>query len=296
MHIAVLGMGNMGRAVALRLLDHELNVTIWNRTQGKAAQVVEAGASEASTPEDAAKGADAVLMSLADDAAVMEVTARLSEMGSGEDAPILADMSTVSPRTSRAVRDMVPGGRFLAAPIIGAPQTIGHGKATCLVAGDRRLADRLEPVWSGLFCGTQYCGEDPGAATTFKLLNNYLLISAMAVMAEVVATAEAAGLDTGLLREALHKWPTVPPSLFNRIDDTIGGDHHGWFSTRLGAKDVRLVAEVAEANGLPLPIARLVERRYEEAARHTSAEADIAAIVELVRAGRGPRPGLAVHA
>ncbi|WP_214410202.1 NAD(P)-dependent oxidoreductase [Sphaerisporangium fuscum] len=287
MRVAVLGMGNMGRAVATRLLGHGCEVTVWNRTPGKAAQVVEAGALEASTPGEAAKGAQAVLMSLADDRAVLEVVERLDEIGAGPGAPVLADMSTVSPDTSRRLRDTVPERRFLAVPIIAAPRTVTDGLAAGLLGGDRALVDDLEPLWRQLFCVHWYCGEDPGAATTFKLLNNYLLMSSVAVAAEVVGAAEAAGLDTGLLREVLDQWPTVPLAIRNRLDDMIGGDHRrGWFATWLGAKDVRLVAEVAEAHGLSLPIARLVERRYQETAERGWREADIAAAVELVRAER----------
>ncbi|MEV6982448.1 NAD-binding protein [Sphaerisporangium sp. NPDC051017] len=69
----------------------------------------------------------------------------------------------------------------------------------------------------------------------------------------------------------------------NRLDDVLGGDHEGWFTTRLGAKDVRLPAEVAETHGLTLPLARLVERRYEQAAAAGFGDADIGAVVELVR-------------
>ncbi|MCW2879039.1 MAG: 6-phosphogluconate dehydrogenase NAD-binding protein [Sphaerisporangium sp.] len=290
MHVAVLGMGNMGRAVACRLLTHGYEVRIWNRTPGKAAQVVEAGAVEASSPMEAARGAEAVLMSLADDGAVLDVMGKLTEMGSHPDAPIVVDTSTVSPETSRRLWNMVPGQRFLAAPIIGAPQTLVANMASSLVGGDRRLLDRLEPIWSRIFSIHWYCGEDPGSATTFKLLNNYLLMSGVAALAEVVATAEAAGLDTKLLREVLHQWPTIPPGILNRVDDIIAGDHKGWFSTRLGAKDVRLLNEVAESKGLSLPIARLVGRRYEEASERSWSEADIAAVVELLRAERRPEP------
>jgi 3-hydroxyisobutyrate dehydrogenase-like beta-hydroxyacid dehydrogenase len=286
MRVAVLGMGNMGRALARRLLTHGYDVRIWNRTPGKAAEVVEAGAVEASSPAEAARGVEAALMALADDQAVLEVMGRLVDLGSDPDAPIVVDMSTVSPETSRRLLDMAPGRRFVAAPIIGAPQTVLEGMASGLLGGERRLADRLEPIWSRIFCVHWYCGEDPGSATSFKLLNNYLLMSGIAVVAEAVVTAEAAGLDRTLLRELLHRWPTVPPGLRNRIDDIISGHHHGWFATRLGAKDVRLLNHVAESHGLSLPIARLVERRYEEAAGRSWSEADITAIVELVRAER----------
>ncbi|WP_214413925.1 NAD(P)-dependent oxidoreductase [Sphaerisporangium fuscum] len=287
MRTAVLGMGAMGRALAGRLLAHGHEVIVWNRTPGRAAELVEAGAAEASSPAQATREAEVALMSLADDRAVLDVVERLSGPGS---AAVVADMSTVSPDTSRRLQDMIPGRRFVSAPIMGAPQAVLDGTASGLLGGDRALVDRLEPIWSTIFSAHWYCGEDPGGATAFKLLNNYLLMSGIAVVAEAVATAEAAGLDRNLLRELLFTLPTVPPGLRNRLDDILGGDHQGWFSTHLGAKDVRLFAEVAESNGLPLPIARLVQRRYQEAAGASWRDADIAAVVELVRAARTPRP------
>ncbi|MEV7966945.1 NAD(P)-dependent oxidoreductase [Sphaerisporangium sp. NPDC088356] len=286
MRVAVLGMGHMGRAVARRLLSHGYDVRVWNRTPGKAAEVVEAGAVEASSPVEAARGVEAVLLSLADDQAVLDVMDRLAELGPDPDGPTVVDMSTVSPETSRKLRDLAPGRRFVASPIIGAPQAVLDGMASGLQGGDRRLVDRLEPIWSRIFSVYWYCGEDPGSASAFKLLNNYLLMSGVAVVAEAVGTAEAAGLDKKLLRELLHRWPTVAPGLRNRLDDILFGDHQAWFATRLGAKDVRLFNELAESAGLSPPIARLVERRYEEAAERGWSEADITAIVELVRAER----------
>ncbi|MFC7383717.1 NAD(P)-dependent oxidoreductase [Sphaerisporangium rhizosphaerae] len=287
MQITVLGMGNMGRAVAVRLAAQGHRPRVWNRTPGKAEEVVAAGAVEASSPAEAARGADAVLMSLADDQAALQVMERLTEQASSTDGPIVVDMSTVSPRTSRRLADLAPGSRFVAAPIIGAPRTVLDGRASGLLGGERHLVERLEPLWGRLFDVHWYCGEDPGGATTFKLLNNYLLMAEVALVAEVVATAEATGLDTKLLREVLDQWPTVPIAVRNRVDDIIGGEHHGWFSTRLGAKDVRHLVEAADAHGLSLPIARLVGRRYEETAERCGSGADIAAVVEVLRAERG---------
>ncbi|MER5419412.1 NAD(P)-dependent oxidoreductase [Streptosporangium roseum] len=311
MRVSVLGMGSMGRALALRLLGRGHAVRVWNRTPGKASEVIAAGAAEAPSPAEAARDADAVLMSLADDQAVREVMARLTEPasepasvsasdpgfepasasasdpGAGSGAPVVADMSTVSPDTSRALAGLAPGGRFVAAPIIGGPQAVVDGQTMGLLGGERGLVDRLGPVWRDLFAVHWYCGDDPGNALSYKLLNNYLLMSGVAVVAEAVAAGQAAGLDEAMLKDLLLRWPTVAPALHDRLDDIIHGDHRGWFATRLGAKDVRLIAEVAESKGLRLPIARLVERRYEEAAGHGWSDSDITAVVELLRERRG---------
>ncbi|GAA1266339.1 tartronate semialdehyde reductase [Planotetraspora silvatica] len=286
MRIAVLGMGRMGRALAQRLLTQHFSVTVWNRTPGQAGQVVQDGATEAFSPAEAAQGADAVLMSLTDDRAVRDVMTRLvDDMPSGDDL-VVADMSTVSPSTSRALRDLVPRGRFLAAPILGGPLDLVLGNARVLLGGDRTAAERLEPVWRDAFASSAYLGDDPGCAVTLKLLNNYLLMANVVLVSEVVVTAEAAGFDMAGVRNQLFGWATVPPILRNRIDDIVGGAHEGWFTTRLGAKDVRLAREVSEEHGVVLPLAHLVERLYEEAAELGWAEADIAAVVELVRRER----------
>ncbi|GAA4220090.1 3-hydroxyisobutyrate dehydrogenase-like beta-hydroxyacid dehydrogenase [Streptosporangium album] len=284
MRVSVLGMGSMGRAMARRLLEHGHEVTVWNRTPGKAAEAVDAGAVEAPSPAEAARDAGAVLMSLADDQAVRAVMARLTDLGPDPGAQVVADMSTVSPDTSRALAELAPGGRFVAAPVFGGPQAVVEGQSMGLLGGERGLVDRLEPLWADLFAVHWYCGRDPGSALTFKLLNNYLMMAGVAVLAEAVATGQAAGLDEAMLRELLFQWPTVATGLHNRIDDILQGDHRGWFATRLGAKDVRLAVEVAESKGLRLPIARLIEQRYEEAAEHGWNDSDITAIVELVRA------------
>lgn len=175
----------------------------------------------------------------------------------------------------------------MAAPVIGGPQAVVDGQAMGLVGGERGLVDRLGPVWQDLFAVQWYCGDDPGSALTYKLLNNYLLMSGVAVVAEAVAAGQAAGLDEAMLKDFLLRWPTVAPALHNRLDDILHGDHRGWFATRLGAKDVRLIAEVAESKGLRLPIARLVEQRYDEAAGRGWSDSDITAVVELLRERHG---------
>lgn len=286
MRTAVLGMGRMGRALAGRLLARGHGVRIWNRTPGRAGELVGAGAVEAGTPSEAARGTEAVLMSLADDRASHDVMAWLTGLTADGDTPVIVDTSTVAPATARELRDQAPGRRFLAAPILGGPPAVAAGQAMGLIGGDREHMRRLSGLWPDIFAVQRYCGDDPGNALAYKLLNNYLLMAGLAIVAEVVATGQAAGLDPSMLRDFLSQWPTVAPALHNRLDDVIAGDHRGWFTTRLGAKDVRLTVELAASLGLDLPLARLVEHRYREAAEHGWGDADIAAIVELIREQR----------
>jgi 3-hydroxyisobutyrate dehydrogenase-like beta-hydroxyacid dehydrogenase len=284
MRIAVVGMGRMGHALAERLLGGGHEVTIWNRTPHKADDLIANGAREAPTPAAAAEGTEATFVSLADDAAVLAVVTAPDGVAAGLDGGILIDASTVSPETTAEIAEAVRG-RLLASPILGSPAAVASGEAGYLIAGPRELFDSLQPIYDVLAgAGSRaYVGEDTTVATTLKLLANYLLMSGIAALAETVATAQAAGLSDELIRSFLGQLPLVSPALHNRLDDIISGDHDGWFSTTLGAKDVRLAERLAGSHGLQLPLADAVRRRFEEAAAQGWADADIGAVVELLR-------------
>jgi 3-hydroxyisobutyrate dehydrogenase-like beta-hydroxyacid dehydrogenase len=197
---------------------------------------------------------------------------------------VLLDASTVSPETTAELADAV-GGRLLASPILGSPAAVVSGEAGYLIGGSRELYDRLSPAYDVLAEPRRrvYVGEDAKVATTLKLLSNYLLMAGIAALAETVATAQAFGLPDELIRDYFGQLPLVAPALRNRLDDIVSGDHDGWFSTTLGAKDVRLAEDLARSHGVPLPIADAVRRRFEEAAAQGWADADIGAVVELLR-------------
>jgi 3-hydroxyisobutyrate dehydrogenase-like beta-hydroxyacid dehydrogenase len=274
MRIAVLGMGKMGHAVAGRLLEGGHELTVWNRSPGKADDLAAKGATDLSgqAASDAASGAEVVITSLSDDAAVQAViidegvAGALSSASGAGTAAILVDMSTVSPKTSRHLAQVVGGQRFVAAPILGAPAGVASGEAVYLVAGPSGPRRALAPVFGTLTGRRVELGEDPGTALVVKLLSNALLLSGIAVLGEVVATARAAGLDDDFLRQFLGSSPLVAPALRNRLDNMIAGRHTGWFTTALGAKDTRLAKDMAVDLRLRLPLIEAVEQRYEDAA------------------------------
>ena len=284
MRVAVLGMGRMGHALAERLLSGGHTLTVWNRTPGKADDLAGRGARQAATPAEAAAGNELSLTSLADDAAVRAVVTGRDGAAAGLGDGVLGDASTVSTQTTVRLSEAAHG-RFLATPILGAPATVLRAEATYLIGGPRQHYERARPAYRTLADDShrRYVGEDPTVATTLKLISNYLLMTGIANLAEAVATAQAAGLKDALIRDYLGGLPLVAPGLRNRLDDLISGEHRGWFPTTLGAKDVRLAEELAQGHDLRLPLAEAVRRRYEEAAADGWDNADITAIVELVR-------------
>src|SRR5258706_2402918 len=212
MDVAMLGMGRMGRALAGRMLDGGHRVTVWNRTRGKAVEVVTAGATEAQSVADAAADVDVVVTMLANDDAVRavafgELPSSIAEKG------IYGDSSTVSPKLSQELAAAF-GSRFLAMPVIGSPAAVSAGRAVLLAGGGAAAFDRLAPMLASLTNTVRRFDTAP-LAITAKLATNLLLLSDVVALAESFAVGHSGGLRDDQLRDLLGASPMVAPGLKN---------------------------------------------------------------------------------
>lgn len=280
MQVAVLGLGRMGRELAGRLLEAGHQLSVWNRSPGRAGELVERGATEAESVAAATAGAEFVVVSLSGDDAVRDVL--LPEGEPRNLAATIVDCSTVSPALSRAEAEAYPE-RFVACPIAGAPQAVQSGQALLIVGGAAVAVSRAEPILAALGGHRRDAGSDAGTAATIKLLNNYLLLGSLALLADVVALGQAAGFADADLAELLAGLPTVAPGLVNRIDGLLGTEHEPWFSVDLGRKDLRLLGEVAAQAGTRLGLADQIRRRYDEAGELNLGDRDLSAVIETLR-------------
>ncbi|WP_216893935.1 NAD(P)-dependent oxidoreductase [Nocardia alni] len=278
MKVAVIGMGNMGRALSERLLAADHAVQIWNRTPGKAADLITRGATELSSPDDIDSDTEAVFICTADDRSVLDVAAPEGVARAGWPHSIVAVTSTVSPQTLTQLRELY-GDRLVAAPILGAPRAVASGEATFVIGGAAVALEALSPVWQ-LFAGPFNAGTDPARASVIKLLNNQLLMTGLAVVTETVRVARAAGIDDETLTTLLQNSAMMPAGLRNRIPSLFDPQHAGWFTTRLGAKDLGHFLGLAPEN-TPLPVTQAARDAYLSVADNGWDSADITALVEL---------------
>lgn len=280
MEIAVLGMGQMGRALAARLLDGGHGVAVWNRSKGRAAEIAAAGAREAQGIADAVKGVDVVISMVANDNAVRAVA--LGELQSSiPDKAIYVDCSTVSAKLTGELAEAFPC-RFLALPVLGGPLAVRKGEAVYLAGGNAGLVDRLAPVLSSLSDTVRRYDTAP-LAIAAKLATNLLLLSEVVALAESFAVGRSGGLTDDRLRELLGTSPMVPPGLKNRFEGVLTGSQDGWWTPVLGAKDAGLAIDIARGAEVELPAAQMVQRLYEKAAASGLDQADIAAVTQLYR-------------
>jgi len=279
--ISVLGMGRMGESIALRLLAGGHQVTVWNRSPGKAAEPVARGATEVRSVAEAAAGADAVITSLANDDAVRALVLGEGGLAGRLGGAVYIDASTISPALSAELAGAIDA--FVAMPVLGNPEAVRAGTALYLLGGPAPVLERVEPVVAALTSATRRYRTAPMASAA-KLASNLLLLDAVVALAESFTVARAGGLSDDEIRDLLGESPMVAPGVRNRFAAILGHGEASWWTIALGGKDARLAAELARSAGARLPLTEAAYQRYQDAVAAGLGERDIAAIGDLYRA------------
>ncbi|WP_103962879.1 NAD(P)-dependent oxidoreductase [Nonomuraea solani] len=203
--ISVLGLGAMGRALASALLEAGREVMVWNRTPGKAGDLVARGAREASSVAEAIGAGGLTVVCLLDDASVRETLAPAAPKLAGA---TLVNLTSGSVRQARELTTWLDehGARLLAGGIMAVPPTIGTEGAFILYSGARDLFDRAAPVLAPLG-RPHWVGEDPGFAALYDMaaLSGMYGMSAGADHALTLVQAEGGDVEA-FKREVLQPW------------------------------------------------------------------------------------------
>jgi 3-hydroxyisobutyrate dehydrogenase-like beta-hydroxyacid dehydrogenase len=265
MNVGLIGLGNMGSAMARSLLRAGHGVTVYNRTRQRAEALRAEGAIVAATPAEACRG-DAVITMLADDTAVeSQVFGRDGILASLPRGGVHISSSTISVALSDklAAEHANAGQEFVSAPVFGRPEAAEAAKLAVVAAGPRAVVERFKPIYEALGPKLFIVGEKPSLANTVKLTGNFLIGTVIESMSEAIAFARKSGVDPAALVDFLTS------SLFNApIYKTYGGlivegkYEPAGFAVPLGLKDVRLVLQAAESQSVPMPVASLVRDRF----------------------------------
>ena len=294
MKIAFLGLGPMGSAMAARLIgpDHEL--CVWNRSPDKAGLLASRGARVAATPKQAAEGAELVLTSLANDAAVRDVTLGEHGLAGGlARGAIHVSTSTISVDLARELetvhRDQ--GQEFVSATVLGRPPAAEAGKLYVMAAGQQASLDKVKPVLETLGQRIFEVGEAPWQSNLVKLSANFMIFSTIEQFAELFALNEKAGISPSTVFEVLSNSFCSAPIHMNYGKMILearflppGGP------MKLGAKDNDLILQAGESFGVPLPMASLLRDRFIASFARGDGELDFAALSNRAREDAGLKP------
>jgi 3-hydroxyisobutyrate dehydrogenase-like beta-hydroxyacid dehydrogenase len=257
--IGFVGLGDMGQVIVPRLLAAGHEVTGWNRTPGKDADLVGLGMSTADSPAAVSEDADLVL-SIVTDAAAVEAVA-LGPGGVLEGIPqsgVYVDMSTISPVASRKVSEQFAAAdrSMLDGPLSGSPVTVREGKASVMVGGDRDAYERVRPILLDIGPKVSYLGP-AGMAVQTKLSVNLLLMVEVIAFGEAVALAEKGGVGREAVVDAILNSVAASPVLGYRGPFVLEGNMPAkpLADVTLQQKDMTLVLEQGRLLGVPLPLA-----------------------------------------
>src|ERR1700738_4997400 len=283
--LGYLGLGMMGFPMAQRLINAGYDLAVWNRSAGKAAALVEAGAKLKAHPGEVAATASILFMCVTDAAAVEEGvfggTGLEAVNGAGK---LVVDFSSIHPDAARDIAARLKaknGMGWVDAPVSGGTKGAEEGTLAVMAGGDAADVERVRPYVLAMARRLTHMGPT-GAGQTTKLCNQVIVGCAMAVLAEATRLAVNAGIDANRLPEALAGGfaDSIPLPLFvPRMAQGIHSPPLGHIATML--KDLDTVADVAQATSTPVPMATLAGQLFRLAKSSRGADADALEIYKL---------------
>lgn len=288
--VAFIGLGRMGHGMAGRYLDAGFTLSVWNRSRAKAEDLIARGARWATSPEDAADDADAVVTMVADDQASRAVWLSGDGAAATMKAGTLAiECSTVSYQhaldVSRELRHR--GLVYIDSPVTGLPDAAAAGKLTLLVGADTADLELARPYLAPLSSTIRHFGA-VGSGTVYKLINNLMGAIQIAGIAEGLAIAEQAGLDMKLVLEALETGVAASPQVIRHSKRMVARNFSGaTFTAALRHKDAAYAVALAESLLSAAPImGRAAVEAYDRAKAYAPDD-DEGKLIEIVSRAKG---------
>ncbi len=207
MKIGFVGLGIMGRPMALNLLNAGYELTVWNRTQQKTQPPRDAGAQVADTLTELAEKCDLIITIVNDTPDVEAVVLGDKGLYNGLTAgKIVTDMSTISPEATEQIAAKLAesGCDMLDAPVSGGDVGARNGTLTIMVGGKQEVFEKVQPVLQVLGKNIVHCGSHGNGQRT-KMINQVLCGLHAVAMSEAFVLAETIGLDPQVMHKVVSR-------------------------------------------------------------------------------------------
>ena len=283
--IGWIGLGIMGRPMALNLLRAGYPVKAFARRPQQLETLTQAGATTGENPAEISAKTDLTIVMVADTPDMLEVVTGPGGIDKGaRPGHTVIDMSTVSPAKTRAVAKQLKekGIDMLDAPVSGGETGAIEGSLSIMVGGAEDVFERAKPILDILGGQVRRIG-DAGAGQVAKACNQLLVAQTMAAVAEAFLLAESSGVDCERVREALLGGFASSRILEVHGRRMLTNDFRPGFKAALHLKDLRIVAQEARELKLRLPGAEDALNLMEKLVALGDGELDSAAIEKIVR-------------
>lgn len=293
MDVGVVGLGNMGSAIAIRLVEKGFNVHVWNRTKRKAEQLAR---SYSVRVEDTVKrlveNTDTAIVMISDDKAFREIFYASEGVLEGiRKNYVLINSSTTTPmlNVELDIELRKHGAYLLEAPVLGGPSAARKGELIVIAGGPYEQFKKVKEVLEALG-EPVHVSERIGDAMVLKLAFNALLISNLQLLSEILGMVEAWGIDTSKVKEILDKtiFKPIVDKYYTRL---LAEEYPVSFKLTLAAKDLEYARRTAEERYQPVPVISAAATTYRLASLYGYGGEDYSRIsLFLRRHGRWPVP------
>ena len=281
MKIGFIGLGIMGRAMALNLLKGGHEVTVWARRAESMAPLLEAGARGANGPAEAAQGVELLISIVADGPDVAEVMAAAAKGAS--QGLVAVDMSTIAPSAAREIGQSLAasGIDFLDAPVSGGEVGAVAGTLSIMVGGSEAGFARAKPAFECMGKNIVHVGES-GAGQVTKAANQIMTGMGVLAVAEAFAFASKNGVDRSKVREALMGGFAYSRILENHGQRMLDRNFKPGFKSWMHEKDLNIVMQTAHELGLCLPGSAATAQMFNAMVGSGYGEEDSIAVLKLL--------------
>lgn len=279
------GLGTMGAAMAANLARKGFDVRVWNRTPGKAGDLVALGAAEAADPAELASASEIVVICVSDTPHVEAILFGPRGVAEGaKPGTVVVDCSTISPNGTRAFADRLAAGgvTLVDAPVTGGSEGAQKGTLSILVGGSEADVARVHPVLEAM--GTTITHFGPvGAGQVAKAVNQTIIAGGYLSVAEGIVLGMKAGLDPDQLVAALSAGLAGSFILQNRSGRMIANDYPLGFKLALHRKDLGIVLGLAHEIGVTLPVASMAAAFEDGLIARGHGDDDNSALARVIR-------------
>ncbi|SDH85184.1 2-hydroxy-3-oxopropionate reductase [Alteribacillus persepolensis] len=268
MQIGFIGLGIMGKPMALNILQAGYSLKAFDINEAAAKAVQEAGAVMTHSNEETVEGSD-VIFTMLPTAAIIEDVLLNQLLPAVKEGAIVVDMSSVSPVDSKRWADALAEKQveFIDAPVSGGEPKAIDGTLSIMAGGKEEAFEKVLPVLKTVGEDVVRVGE-AGAGSTTKLANQILVNVTMAAMSEAVLLASKAGVDIEKMYEAIRGGLAGSTVLDAKIPKILERDFEAGGRIDINLKDLRNVLSTGKEIGMPLPLTSDVAEMFESLAAH----------------------------
>ncbi len=281
--VGFIGLGLMGKPMALNIHKKGFPLSVYNRTNSKASEFKKLGITVYDSPAELAKNSDVVITMITAPKDVKEVALGKNGIAeSGNKNLVHIDMSTIGPSAAKEIAKDLKKKHidFIDAPVTGSTDRAKTGELVIFVGGDKQVFAKVKPVLEAMGTELPYMGG-VGSGQAIKLVNNLIGGETIAVLGEAFMLGQSLGLTKKQIHEALKNTFSISPNMKNKMPMIEKGEYPVMFSVANMQKDLKLGLTEKDSS-TPLPILKTTEAIYKKTMDQGWGEEDIAATFKVI--------------